>query len=143
MAPQQDVQIAPDGERLTRDTRPFVVEYKGATLTVDLPGYYPAGEGESVHVGDDMAEVDRALRLLKEKVDGVPAPETIRRVRQKLKLSQREAGALLGVGPSAFDKYARGVGELSGPTIRLIKLLDLEPSLVDRLRAMTGESQKR
>ena len=48
---------------------------------VDLPGYYPVPDGEGVHVGDDMAAADAALRVLKEKIDGVPAPETIRRVR--------------------------------------------------------------
>ena len=36
------------GEALTRDVRPFVVTYKGETITVDLPGYYPAGEGDGV-----------------------------------------------------------------------------------------------
>jgi HTH-type transcriptional regulator/antitoxin MqsA len=39
-----------------------------------------------------MSVVDRALRVLKEKVDGIPAPETIRKVRTKLRLSQRRAG---------------------------------------------------
>lgn len=83
---------------------------------------------------DDMAVVDGALRTLKEKVDGVPTPATIRRVRTKLKLSQREAGALLRVGESAFDKYERGLVEPSGPTIQLIRILDRHPELAEELR---------
>ena len=43
------------------------------------------------------------------------SPATIRRVRAKLRLSQREAGALLKVGENAFDKYERGLVEPSGP----------------------------
>ncbi len=122
------------GEVLTRGVRPFVVAYKGETVTVDLPGYYPAGEGDGVHVGRDMSVVDEALRALKEKIEGVPSPATIRRVRAKLKLSQREAGALLKVGENAFDKYERGLVEPSGPTAQLIKILDRHPELADELR---------
>ncbi|MBI5163999.1 MAG: hypothetical protein HY985_08860 [Magnetospirillum sp.] len=61
-------------------------------MTVDLPGDYPKDEGESVHVGTDMAAADAALRSLKEQVDGVPLPATIRRIRTKLRLSQRAQG---------------------------------------------------
>ncbi|MCI4679063.1 type II toxin-antitoxin system MqsA family antitoxin [Rhodoblastus acidophilus] len=130
-----DTMASPEtGETLTRDVRPFVVAYKGETITVDLPGYYPAGEGDGVHVGKDMSVVDEAVRALKEKVEGVPSPATIRRVRAKLKLSQREAGALLKVGENAFDKYERGLVEPSGPTSQLIKILDRHPEIADELR---------
>lgn len=122
------------GEVLTRGVRPFVVSYKGETIAVDLPGYYPAGEGDGVHVGKDMSVVDEALRTLKEKIEGVPSPATIRRVRAKLKLSQREAGMLLKVGENAFDKYERGLVEPSGPTSQLIKILDRHPEIADELR---------
>ena len=56
------------------------------------------------------------------------------RVRAKLKLSQRDAGALFKVGENAFDKYERGLIEPSGPTIQLMTLLDKHPELVDELR---------
>jgi hypothetical protein len=42
--------------------RPFTVTYKGESLVVDLPGYYPNGDGDGVVVGDDMRVVDEALR---------------------------------------------------------------------------------
>lgn len=54
------------GETLTRDVRPFEVTYKGRSITVDLAGYYPKGDGDGVHVGNDMSVVDRALRALRE-----------------------------------------------------------------------------
>lgn len=127
--------IAPDtGEVLTRSVRPFVVSYKGESVSVDLPGYYPSGDGDGVVVGDDMAVVDEALRGLKEKIEGLPSPATIRRIRAKLELSQREAGLLLKVGENAFDKYERGLVEPSGPTSQLLKLLDRHPEMVDELR---------
>ncbi|MFC3327099.1 type II toxin-antitoxin system MqsA family antitoxin [Mesorhizobium cantuariense] len=127
--------ISPEtGETLTREVRPFTVAYKGESIIVDLPGYYPASGDEGVHVGDDMVAVDAALRVLKEKIDGVPAPATIRRMRTKLNLSQREAGSLFKVGENAFDKYERGLIEPSGPTIQLMTLLEKHPELLDELR---------
>ena len=122
------------GEPLTRDVRPFSVTYKGHTIVVDLPGYYPQGEGDGVHIGKDLDSADEALRTIKEKVDGVPTPATIRRVRTKLKLSQREAGTLLRVGENAFDKYERGLVEPSGPTSLLIGVLDRHPEIAQELR---------
>jgi HTH-type transcriptional regulator/antitoxin MqsA len=124
---------AETGEPLTRDVRPFTVAYKGHVIKVDLPGWYPEGEGDGVLVGDDMAAADQALRELKERVDGLPSPTSIRRIRAKLKLSQRAAGSLFKVGPNAFDKYERGLVEPSGPTVQLLTLLDRHPELATEL----------
>ncbi|KQT63321.1 XRE family transcriptional regulator [Aureimonas sp. Leaf460] len=130
-----ETMVSPEtGETLHRAVRPFVVTYKGETVTVTLPGYYPAEGDDGVHVGDDMAVVDAALRSLKERIEGLPSPATIRRVRTKLKLSQREAGNLLRVGENAFDKYERGLVEPSGPTSQLIRILDRHPELMEELR---------
>jgi HTH-type transcriptional regulator / antitoxin MqsA len=129
-----DVIISPEtGERLVHGVRPFEVAYKGASLTVDLPGWYPAGDGEGVHVGEDMNVVDEALRELKRRVDGVPTPAEIRALRRKLKLSQAAAGELLKVGAKAFDKYERGLVAPSGPTVQLMVLLGRHPELADDL----------
>lgn len=58
--------VSPEtGEQLIRGSRPFVVTYLDQSTTVDLPGYYPVGEGEGVHVGTDMEVVEEALRALK------------------------------------------------------------------------------
>ena len=127
------------GQVLRRDTRPFTVRYKAQEMVVDLPGYYPDGDGESVHVGADMAAADDALRLLKERADGVPSPATIRRIRHKLRLSQRAAGDVFRVGARAFDKYERSLVEPSGPTIQLLRLLDAHPELVTELRLSERE----
>ncbi len=130
-----ETMISPEtGETLRRGVRLFVVSCKGKSLTVELPGYYPENGDDGIHVGDDMAVTDAGLRALKEEIEGIPAPATIRRVRMKLKLSQREAGGLLKVGENAFDKYERGLIEPSGPTSQLLRLLDHHPELIEELR---------
>lgn len=130
-----ETMVSPEtGETLRRGLRPFLVTYKGKSITVELPGYYPDNGDEGIHVGDDMAVTDAALRTLKEAIEGIPSPATIRRVREKLKLSQREAGGLLKVGENAFDKYERGLVEPSGPTSQLLRLLDQHPELIEELR---------
>jgi HTH-type transcriptional regulator/antitoxin MqsA len=134
-----DTMVSPEtGELLRRGVRPFVVSYGSKSRTVDVPGYYPENGDNGIHVGDDMAVTDTALRDLKEEIDGVPAPATIKRVRKKLKLSQREAGGLLKVGEAAFDKYERGLVEPSGPTSQLLRLLDRHPELIEDLRPTSG-----
>ncbi|KSV64382.1 hypothetical protein N182_10725 [Sinorhizobium sp. GL2] len=38
--------------------------------------YYPENGEEGIHVGDDMAVTDAAIRTLKEEVEGIPSPAT-------------------------------------------------------------------
>lgn len=130
-----ETMISPEtGDTLHRGKRPFAVTYKGETTTVDLPGYYGSDAADGILVGDDMKVADEALRALKERIDGLPSPASIRRLRNRLNLSQREAGLLFKVGENAFDKYERGLIEPSGPTMQLMALLDRHPELVDDLR---------
>ncbi|MEJ0050129.1 MAG: hypothetical protein WDN02_02745 [Methylovirgula sp.] len=53
------------GSILRRDVRPFIVSYGGQSTTVDLPGYYPDGEGDGVLIGGDMRAAGEALKKLK------------------------------------------------------------------------------
>ncbi len=116
------------GERLKRDTRPFIVRYRDLERTVDLPGWYPAKRGgESLHVGDDMAAADVALAEMKAECQGVLKPAEIRAIRLRLKLSQRKASELLGGGPRAFQKYESGEVLVSRPMTQLLRLLDRDP----------------
>lgn len=124
------------GETLTRGVRPFAVVYEGRRRIVDLPGWYPARKGgPGLHEGDDMDVVDRALADLKAEVHGVLKPAEIRAVRQRLKLSQRRAGELLGGGPRSFQKYESGEVLVSRAMTHLLRLLDRDPK---RLAELTG-----
>lgn len=135
-----ETRIHPEtGARLKRDTRPFVVRYRDMTRTVQLPGWYPVKRGgEGLHVGDDMAVVDRTLAELKAESLGVLKPDEIRAIRTRLKLSQRRASELLGGGPRAFQKYESGEVLVSRSMTQLLRLLDRDPRRLIELKVPTA-----
>jgi HTH-type transcriptional regulator/antitoxin MqsA len=126
------------GARLKRDSRPFTVRYQSKERIVALPGWYPARRGESLHVGDDMVVVDRALAELKAEEQGVLSPDDVRAIRLRLKLSQRKASELLGGGPHAFQKYESGEVLVSRAMTQLLRLLERDPKRLDELKEPTA-----
>lgn len=72
--PAPKTMVSPEtGQLLRRGMRPFVVSYGGHSRTVELAGYYPEEGDDGIHVGDDMAVTDAALRQLKEEVEMIPS----------------------------------------------------------------------
>jgi len=111
-----------------RDVRPMTIAYKGHEATLDMPGWYCDVSDESIHTGEDMKMSDRALNRLKAQVEGLLAPEAVRRIRKRLDLTQKEAGHLIGGGPNAFQKYESGDVVVSHGVMSALLLLDRDPS---------------
>jgi HTH-type transcriptional regulator / antitoxin MqsA len=131
----RETKVHPEsGEKLIREIRPVTVRYEGRERIVKLPGWYPAKKGgDGLHVGDDMAVVDRALLELRAEVHDVLKPDEVRAIRLCLKLSQRKAGELLGGGPRAFQKYESGEVLVSKPMAQLLRLLEKDPRRLKEL----------
>ena len=123
------------GAPLHRGVRPLTLTYKHESITVDMPGWYGERPDEGVHTGDDMKVSDRALNRLKARAEGLLAPEDIRRIRKKLRLAQEAAGALIGGGKRAFQKYETGDSLPSRAISSALTLLDHDPKALDVLRA--------
>jgi len=120
--------ICPEtGHPMVREVRPMTIEYKGHSLEVDMPGWYCEHCGEGVHSGKDMVVSDRALNRLKAEVDGLLLPETVKRIRKRLKLTQKAAGTIIGGGPNAFQKYESGEVLISKAIASALLLLDSNP----------------
>jgi HTH-type transcriptional regulator/antitoxin MqsA len=129
-----DERIHPEtGETLRRDVRRRVVRYGSLAREVEVPGWYPVGEGDGVHNGTDLAESDRVYRELR-----VQYATRVREVRKRLKLSQEEAGRIIGGGKRAFQKYESGAVPPSDAAVGLIELLMRHPEEVETLRALRG-----
>ena len=62
-------------------------------------------------------------------------PDEIRAIRERLGLSQVEAGELIGGGPRAFTKYEAGTIRPRASVVRLLRVLEANP---DALSSLTG-----
>lgn len=62
-------------------------------------------------------------------------PHYITRVRRKLDLDQRQAAELFGGGVNAFSRYENGKTKPPLALVKLFKLLDRHPDLLDELRS--------
>jgi HTH-type transcriptional regulator/antitoxin MqsA len=122
------------GSNMVRDIRPFTVEYKGFTETVDAPGWYCTRCDEAVFVGKDIDAADKALVRLKAQAEHLLQPEQIRKIRKKLALTQAEAGELLGGGRNAFQKYESAQITTTKSLSVLLRLLEQQPEMLNLIR---------
>ncbi|MBC7985317.1 MAG: type II toxin-antitoxin system MqsA family antitoxin [Sphingomonadaceae bacterium] len=126
--------IHPDtGKTLRREVRPETIRFGSLTRTVDVPGWYPDDDGDAIHSGADLAESDRVYRELRTQY-----ASRVRSVRKRLKLTQQEAGAIIGGGKRAFQKYESGAMAPSDAAVGLIEILARHPEEVETLRAVRG-----
>ena len=122
---------------LIHDTRDLPYSYKGETTLIPAvtADFCPAC-GESI---TDLAETDRVMREMQAFNQQVNAaivdPRFIARVRKKLHLGQREAAALFGGGVNAFSRYENGKTKPPLALVKLLKVLDRHPDLLNEVRA--------
>ncbi|MBV8773066.1 MAG: type II toxin-antitoxin system MqsA family antitoxin [Deltaproteobacteria bacterium] len=126
-----------EGTPMRRAERPQTLNYKGESIIFNMPGWYCGRCGEGIHTGADMKVSDRALNLLKARVEGLAEPEEIKRIRQKLHLSQTKAGCIIGGGPRAFQKYESGDLLPSRAAVSALWLLELNPAGLQVLEQRT------
>ena len=125
------------GAELKRAIRPFTINYQGHSKTFDMPGWYPANdECEATFTQDDLKVYDKAIKELKAKAEHLLLPNEIRSIRKRLKLTQIQAGLLLGGGKRAFQKYESGDVIPSRAISNLLRLLSNNPSLLKTLPAV-------
>jgi HTH-type transcriptional regulator / antitoxin MqsA len=125
------------------ETRMDTVEYKGHTVPVKVAGHWCKGCGEAVLEGDALAKRGRAFLELRARVEGVLSPSKVTSIRERLKLSQRRAGELLGGGPRAFQKYESGTQQVSAPMANLLRLLDKDPRRLAEIANATQAACRR
>lgn len=127
-----ETRIHPDtGRTLRRDVRPQVVAFGSMRRSVDVPGWYPDDDGDSIHTGAELAESDRVFQDLK-----AAYAAHVRRIRKRLKLTQEEAGRIIGGGRRAFQKYESGTTPPSDAAVGLIELLERHPEEIEFLRSI-------
>lgn len=123
---------------LIHDTRDLPYAYKGETTALpQVSGDYCPSCAEVVL---DREQGDRVSALMGEFQRQVNAayvdPAYIAGVRKKLHLDQREAAELFGGGVNAFSRYENGKTKPPLALVKLLKVLDRHPELLDEIRAV-------
>jgi len=121
---------------LIHDTRDLLYTYKGETATIFTvtADFCPACD-ESI---TGMAETDRVMHEMqafsKQVNAAIVDPAFIISVRKKLQLGQREATEIFGGGINAFSRYEKGKTKPPLALVKLFKLLDRHPELLEEVR---------
>lgn len=123
--------------KLIHDTRDVPYTYKGETTHIpSVTGDFCPACGEVVldrFHGDRFSE---AIGLFQRQVNAAYVdPAYIAQVRKKLALDQREAAELFGGGVNAFSRYETGKTKPPLALVKLLKVLDHHPELLDEVRA--------
>ena len=121
---------------LIHDTRDMSYTYKGETTLIQaVTGDYCPACAESLL---DVDETDRVMKEMREFSKQVNAaivdPQFIAGVRKKLKLDQREAAELFGGGVNAFSRYENGKTKPPLALVKLLKVLNSHPELLNEIR---------
>ena len=120
---------------LVHDTRDLPYTYKGETTVIPaVTADFCAACDESI---TDMAETERVMREMQAFNRQVNAaivdPTFIVNVRKKLDLGQREAAEIFGGGVNAFSRYENGKTKPPLALVKLFKILDRHPDLLNEI----------
>jgi HTH-type transcriptional regulator/antitoxin MqsA len=121
---------------LVHDTRELPYTYKGETTTIPavLGDRCPAC-GETVIDSAESARVSAAMLAFCRQVNAsIVDPAFIVSVRKKLSLDQREAAEIFGGGINAFSRYETGKTRPPRALVKLLKVLDRHPELLNEVR---------
>lgn len=136
MPKQTKTQPCPEcGGAMRYEKHDDVLRYRVRERTIKTVGWWCTKCGEGILSGEALKSHEMAFVAFKADVDGVLAPREVAAARQKLGLSQRKAGELLGGGPRAFQKYESGSQATSAPMSNLLRLLAKDPSRLKEIAA--------
>ncbi|MCC7269787.1 MAG: type II toxin-antitoxin system MqsA family antitoxin [Rhodocyclaceae bacterium] len=122
---------------LVRDTRDMPYTYKGETTTIpDVTGDYCPACGEAVLDMEESVRTSAAMVEFNKQVNAsIVDPAFIASVRKKLALDQQQAAEIFGGGVNAFSRYENGRTRPPLALVKLLKVLDRHPDLLDEVRA--------
>lgn len=123
--------------RLVRNIRDIEHTYKGESMRIpDVSGEFCDSCGLALLDAPESERVSGLMLAFNRKVNAANVdPEFIARVRKKLQLDQREAAHLFGGGINAFSRYESGRTKPPVALVKLLKVLDRHPELLNEVRA--------
>ncbi|MDC8758499.1 type II toxin-antitoxin system MqsA family antitoxin [Janthinobacterium fluminis] len=121
---------------LIHDTRDLPYTYKGeSTIIAAVTGDFCPACAESILDAAESNRVMREMQAFSKQVNAaIVDPSFITKVRKKLDLDQREAAEIFGGGINAFSRYENGKTKPPLALVKLLKLLDRHPDLLNEVR---------
>ena len=125
------------GDRLAWDKKDYTYTYKGESLVLkQLPGLYCCQCDEVIYSMEINQLIADAADILNKKVNATEVtPDFIAQVRAQLSLTQAQADSVFGVGVNMFLRYESGRAVPSIAAIKLLRLLNKHPELLEELKA--------
>ena len=123
---------------LVHDTRDLPYIYKGeATAIPAVRGDFCPACDEAVLDANESSRVSAAMLAFNKQVNAsIVDPGFITAVRKKLALDQREAAEIFGGGVNAFSRYENGKTKPPLALVKLLKVLDRHPELLNEVRTI-------
>lgn len=121
---------------LVHATRDMQYVYKGqSTQITAITGEYCPACSEVVLEATQADRYGEAVRAFCRQVNSAAFdPGFIARTRKKLALDQREAAEIFGGGVNAFSRYENGTTEPPVALVKLFRVLDRHPELLNEIR---------
>lgn len=121
---------------LVHDTRDMPYIYKGeSTIIPAVTGDFCPACDEAVLGAAESTRTSAAMLGFNKQVNAsIVEPGFIESVRKKLALDQREAAEIFGGGVNAFSRYELGKTKPPLALVKLFKILDHHPDLLDEIR---------
>lgn len=123
--------------KLVHDSRDKHYTYKGeATIISAVAGGYCPACGEAVLDAAEAARTSALMLAFNKQVNAaIVDPQFIVNVRKKLRIDQRQAAEIFGGGANAFSRYENGKTKPPLALVKLLKVLDRHPDLLDEVKA--------
>lgn len=121
---------------LLHDTRNMPYVYKGETTLIPaVTGDFCSACGEVVLNREHGDRYSELMGLFQRQTNAAYVdPAYIVNVRKKLDLDQRQAAEIFGGGVNAFSRYENGKTKPPLALVKLLKLLDRHPELLNEIR---------
>ncbi|MFI3190220.1 antitoxin [Crenothrix sp. D3] len=128
--------LACGAAELITDSRKLPYTYKGeSTVIENVTGDFCPACDEVVLNAIESQRVSAAMLSFNKQVNAARVnPDFIASVRKKLELGQQEAAEIFGGGVNAFSRYETGKTKPPLALVKLLKVLDRHPELLDEVR---------
>ena len=123
-----------DHAEMVERTKDEKLSFGGQSLTLHgMKGEFCTNCDEGVWDAESYRRYTEAQAALLRAVKSDLSTD-IRRIRKNLKLTQAELSKVFGVGKLAFSRYERGKTQPPAPLVKLLKLVERHPDLMNEVR---------